>query len=187
MGVSKRPSTSNTGAGTSYSKSRPNTTKTTMTQSTSFGTIPKRPKKVEVRNASPDSEGVANFDYLPLGNYCLEFRGNKCFKPAERYFDVSGSEANMIVEMDLEVVDNGFVLIKVSMDDSNHMKNQLETEMEDARSSGNLMDIKNSEERMKKWSEYTVKLKRYQVNVTRYSENDDGELSLRKACNFCGL
>ena len=64
--ASKRPSTSNTGIGTGFSKSRPNTTKTTMTQSTSFGSMPKKPRKVEFRKQAPDSEGVANFDYLPL-------------------------------------------------------------------------------------------------------------------------
>lgn len=141
--------------------------------------MPKK-RKVEFRKQTPDSEGVANFDYLPLGNYCLEFRGNQCFKPAERHFDVSGSEANMVIEMDLEVVDNGFVSIKVSMDDSEHMNDQLDTEIEAARSSGNLMEIRETEERKKKWSEYTQKLKRYQVNVTRYSEDSDGDISLRK-------
>lgn len=115
---------------------------------------------------------MINFTHLPLGNYSLDFKGNNCFKPAELLFDVSGSEANITKDMNLEIVEEGYVNFKVSMDDFNTMTEGLVNDLEQAQNSNNMARVKELNEEIAQWNDYSKKIKRFEVNVTRYSENE---------------
>lgn len=94
---------------TTKSNSRPNTSQGFNTAGRSGRyRVPTAPKKVQYESNETDDTGVCVFENIPLGHYCIVFKGNKNFKQHEVMVDVDGTESEVFAEMDLEPIDEAY-------------------------------------------------------------------------------
>ena len=127
------------------------------------------------------SNGKVEFYNVPIGNYKVSFVGNGSFKRGQLSFNINGYNPVELKHLELEMVEEANLAVRLNLNDEDLMNGQLAKEREalNERGQGGA-ELEKLNGEIQKFKDYAGSLKKWVVNVTMVDEEDADSISIRK-------